>query len=107
MNSQAGRGTYEEVQSLIESVDSEGGRMRWRSGGRGGGGVWVLELKGRTTEVPIHSRKKNALDNLYVPKVDEPRTWDDYDHPGTLKNDAFWGLVALFRPQSVTSTKLN
>lgn len=97
MDSQAGRGAYDEVRSLIESVDSDGGHMWWRSGGYGGGGVWVLELKGRTAEVPVHGREKNDLDELYVPKVDAPQTWDDYDHPGTLKGDAFWGLIALFR----------
>ena len=96
MDNQAGHEAYEKVRGLIESVDSEGGCMWWRSGGSGGGGVWVLELRGRTTTVPVHGHEKNALDSLYIPKVDEPKTWDDYDHPGTLKDDAFWELVALF-----------
>ncbi len=70
--------------------------MWWRSGGSGGGGVWVLEMKGKATEVPVHGREKNRLDELYVPKVDNPKTWDDYDHPGTLKDDASRRLLALF-----------
>lgn len=89
-------GVYKAVYHLIKSMDEEGGRMWWRSGGSGGGGVWVLEMEGRATEVPVHGRDKNALDELYVPKVDNPKTWDDYDHPGTLKDDAPRRLLALF-----------
>ena len=49
------RGAYGEVHRLIKTIDPEGG-MRYRSGGSGGGGVWVLELNGKTAEVPVHGR---------------------------------------------------
>ncbi len=88
-------GVYEAVYRLIKTTAPQGG-MRWRSGGSGGGGVWVLKLKGKTAEVPVHGREKNRLDELYVPKVDDPRSWDDYDHAGTLKKDAPNRLLALF-----------
>jgi len=88
-------GVYKAVDRLIKETDPEGG-MRYRSGGSGGGGVWVLEMNGKTAEVPVHGREGNRLDDLYVPKVDAPRTWDDYDHPGTLKGDAHKRLLALF-----------
>ncbi len=85
-------GAYKEVQRLVEPVDSEGGRTWRRSDGHGGGGVRVLELRGKAVEVPVHGREKNGLDEPYVAGVDEPRTRDDYYHPGTLKKDAFWKL---------------
>jgi hypothetical protein len=28
--------------------------------------------------------------------VDNPKPWDYYDHPGTLKDDALWRLMVLF-----------
>lgn len=87
-------GVYKAVYRLIKTIDPEGG-MRYRRGGSGGGGVWVLELNGKTAEVPVHGREKNRLDELYVPKVDTPKTWGDYDHPGTLKKDASKRLLAL------------
>jgi len=96
MGRQAETGPYKAVQRLIETIDPEGGRMWWRSGGSGGGGVWVLEMEGKTAEVEVHVREKNRLDELYVPKVNDPQTWDDYDHPGTLKENASTRLVALF-----------
>ncbi len=72
-DAQAERRPYEEVHQLLESSDPEGGRMWWRPGGAGGGGQWVLELRGRVAKVPFHDHNKNALDELYVPLVDDPR----------------------------------
>ncbi len=64
-------------------------RLRWRPGGYGVGGVWVLELRGRATEVPVHGREKKDLDELCSVKSNAPRKWDHCDHPGTPKRDAF------------------
>ncbi len=81
-------GVYKAVYRLIKTTDPQGG-MRWRSGGSGGGGVWVLELQGRTAEVPVHGREKNRLDELYVPKVHDPRRTGGRIHPaGSLSNTA-------------------
>lgn len=87
---------YEKVRELIESIDSDGA-LTWHPGGAGGGGTWELRLKGKATEVRFLSDGINDLDRLYVPEVDNPRTYRDYGSPGRLRDDAFWGLVDLFR----------
>lgn len=83
---------YEKVQSLIEELD---GKMTWLPGG-GPGGVWELNLRGKTFQVPVRDDTINDLDLLYVPRVDNPQTWRDFGSPGTLVSDAFWRLVDLF-----------
>lgn len=84
---------YERVNELIKSI---GGTMSFVPGGSGGGGKWILLLRGKEREVPVHDQKVNALDQLYVPKVEEPLTWSDYDSDAPLVEDAFWRLVDLF-----------
>lgn len=83
---------YEKAQGLIESI---GGTMKWRPGGGPGGG-WELNLRGKTIKVEVRDDRINDLDRLYVPQVENPRTWCDYGSPGTLLDDAFWRLVDLF-----------
>lgn len=83
---------YEEAQALIESI---GGTMRWLPGG-GPGGAWELNLRGKTVRIEVRDDRVNDLDRLYVPLVENPRTWRDYGSPGTLTDDAFWKLVDLF-----------
>ena len=83
---------YEEVQHLLKSI---GGEMIYQPGG-GPGGVWILSLYGRTTQVEARNHTVNRLDVLYIPNVPEPKTWDDYDSPGKLAPNAFWKLVAMF-----------
>jgi hypothetical protein len=83
---------YEEIQHLLESI---GGEMKYQPGG-GPGGVWILNLHGRTTQVEVRNHTVNQLDMLYIPNVPEPKTWDDYDLPGKLAPEAFWKLVAMF-----------
>ncbi len=92
MGTQTKPRVYEEAQRLIESI---GGEMRWRPGG-GPGGVWELSLRGKTHPVEVRNDQINDLDWLYVPQVDNPRTWHDYGSPGELVDDAFWRLVGLF-----------
>ncbi|MDP9438798.1 MAG: hypothetical protein M3P49_08640, partial [Actinomycetota bacterium] len=85
-------GAYEEVQRLLKSI---GGTMKWQPGG-GPGGVWELHLRGKMHPVEVRNDQINALDELYVPQVDNPKTLHDYGSPGTLVDDAFWRLVDLF-----------
>lgn len=94
MGTQTNHRAYEEVQRLIESIDREG-TMTWLPGG-GPGGAWKLNLKGKTRLVEVRDDRINALDLLYVPQVDNPKTYHDYGSPGTLVDDAFWRLVELF-----------
>lgn len=81
---------YEKVHNLLESL---GGKMVYRPGG-GPGGVWVLALWGRTTEVEVRDNRVNRLDQLYVTKVENPETWEDFT--GELVEDVHWKLIALF-----------
>lgn len=69
--------------------------MTWLPGG-GGGGVWELNLRGKTTRVEVRDDRINNLDRLYVPQLDNPKISHDYGSPGTLVDDAFWRLVDLF-----------
>lgn len=68
--------------------------MTWRAGGHGGGGDWILHLRGRTATVGIHSRDVGVLDELYAlkPGVQQPKRWDENAWLG-LRDDAFWLLV--------------
>lgn len=92
MDTQTERRPYGRVRSLVESI---GGTMTWQPGG-GPGGVWELNLRGRTARIEARADRINALDRLYVARVDNPRTWDDYDPEAPLTEDAFWRLVRLF-----------
>lgn len=84
---------YEAVRGLIEAI---GGEMTWLAGGAPGGGIWEVVLHGRTARIPVRDNQVNDLDRLYVSKVENPKTWADYDDPGSLRTDAFWVLVTLF-----------
>ena len=88
---------YEKLRKLLESLD---GSMKWQSGGAGGGGVYVLELWGETLTEPARNTEVNRLDKLYVAKVDNPKTWGDYDYDEPeLVEGVHWKLVALFLQQ--------
>ena len=83
---------YPEVHKLLSEI---GGEMTYKPGG-GPGGVWVLALRGRTREIEVRNRSVNTLDRLYESRVENPRTWDDYEPHARLLPDAFWRLVQLF-----------
>jgi hypothetical protein len=84
---------YEQVRRLLQSV---GGDMRWLPGGGQGGGSWELTLQRKTVRIQVRDNQVNELDRLCVSRIDNPTTWDDYDTPAPLRQDAFWRLVALF-----------
>ncbi len=83
---------------VVELVTEIGGDMDWRPGGDGGGGTWEIDLHGKVARIPCHDQRINALDGLYVPKVAEPSTWEDYEQQ--LIPGAFWRLVDLVRERS-------
>jgi hypothetical protein len=83
---------YEQIRDILESI---GGKMIYRPGG-GPGGVWVLDLWGRTIKVEVRDNRVNCLDQLYIAKVKNPKTWEDYDPEAQLVEDVRWKLVALF-----------
>jgi hypothetical protein len=68
--------------------------MTFHAGG-GPGGLWRIELQGRTLTVDVRDRRVNDLDRLYVAKLENPQTWDDYEPNCPLKPGAFWQLVKL------------
>jgi hypothetical protein len=81
---------YGQVRNLVQSL---GGTMEWKP--KPPGGSWILKLHGRTREVPVRDHTSlNDLDPLYVAKVPNPASWDDFEN--TLVPDAFWRLVSLF-----------
>jgi len=95
MGTQSKEVPYGRVRNLVESI---GGTMTYQVGG-GPGGVWELNLWGRTARIDVRDNRINDLDRLYVARVDDPKTWDDYDPGAPLVEDAFWRLVGLFQNQ--------
>lgn len=85
--------TYGQAQTLIESF---GGKMKWLPGG-GPGGTWELTLGEHSARVPLRDHRANALDQLYVPAVQNPRKIGDYprDADAELVDDAPERLVRL------------
>jgi len=61
-------------------VEQKGGTMRFqREGYRYG--AWVISLDGKQAIVEAKGNHSLPdLDRLYVPRVDHPRTWEDYTH---------------------------
>jgi transcriptional regulator with XRE-family HTH domain len=83
---------------LIELIESRDGKMTYRSGGKGGGGTWVVKIWGKQAEFEVRNSRVNDLDALYVCGVSEPETWDDYEVDAPLVDNAFHlfaGLIAL------------
>lgn len=54
------------------------------------------EAPASTARVPVRGREKKDLDEFCIVKLNDPRTWDHRDHPGTPKRGAFWKLISLF-----------
>jgi hypothetical protein len=82
---------YWQVRELLAPCD---GTLTWKAGGFGGGGVWVLTLRGRTQIVPFRNEEINLLDKLFKPKVENPVVSGDYSE--VLADDAFWLLIEMF-----------
>lgn len=57
-------------------------------------GAWEISLAGKTITIEAEGRRTfPELDRLYVPKVVDPKTWDDYHDK--LVADAEEHLLAL------------
>ena len=66
---------YGKLRSIVER---HGGSMTYEREGRPRYGVWVITLGAETKIVPATGEKSfPELDKFYVPKIVEPKTWDD------------------------------
>ena len=66
---------YDKIRIIIEKHN---GTMTFqREGSRHG--AWTISLNGNTTTMELEGNSFfPELDKFYVPKVDEPKTWNDY-----------------------------
>ncbi len=89
------RRAYEEIRKLVEL---RGGTMRFqRSGYRFG--AWIITLDDKRVVLESTGRRLlTELDSLYVPKVPEPTTWEDYGRE--LVEDAEERLLSLLEVSS-------
>lgn len=95
MEASLDKNAYGKLRAFVESL---GGSMNYKPGG-GPGGVWQIELHGRTAEVAVRDSGLNLLDLLYVAKTSNPRSWDDFEKNPPLVDNAFWKLVNLIEFQ--------
>lgn len=88
---------YDKIRTLVEQ---HGGTMKYEKEGYEFG-AWVIRLGGKTTV--IESPGMGAfpkLDRLYVPRVPNPRGWDDYEDQLVPDAEAkLWVMLRLQPPQ--------
>jgi hypothetical protein len=90
MSSKAERRAYG---SLRDIVEKQGGTMVYQREGYQYG-AWVISLHGKTAVIEASGyRAFPKLDSLYIPKVDKPKTWNDYSND--LIDGAEQKLLAL------------
>jgi len=77
---------YGALTNLLKSI---GGNMENRPNVKGG--LYLLELHGRTAKVPVPNHEINPLDHFYIPKPGEQKTFHDFEQK--LLPDVFWKLV--------------
>ena len=67
---------YAQIRSLVER---RGGTMIYEHAGHRHG-AWLIAIGGRSLAVEATGERSfPQLDRLYVPRVPEPQTWDDYE----------------------------
>lgn len=82
---------YDLVRTAIERL---GGNMLWQREGFQYG-AWVLSLGDRTKTIEATGKRSfPELDALYIPKINAPKTWDDYQD--SLVPNAYAQIVKLF-----------
>mgnify|MGYP005812950067 CR=1 FL=1 len=67
---------YVQIRSLVER---RGGTMTYEHKGHHSG-AWLIATGGRSLAIEATGERSfPQLDRLYVPRVPEPQTWDDYE----------------------------
>ena len=61
-------------------VEVHQGRMEFKREGFPSGGAWIIEAEGKRRAFPSGGRRFPGIDDLLVPLVPDPKTWDDYDN---------------------------
>jgi hypothetical protein len=89
------RRVYEEIRTMVEK---HGGTMNHYRKGYPSGGAWVIRYGGKEKVFMPGGRKYPSLDNLLVPKVPNPQTWDDFYNQ--LREDAWEKLLKLLNDDS-------
>jgi hypothetical protein len=59
-------------------VEKAGGTMHHEKAGHGQGGSWIVVLNGHETVFQSNGAGFPPMDRLYVPKVENPRHYNDY-----------------------------
>ena len=78
---------------LRDIIERRGGSMAYRRQGYRYG-AWEISLDGKRAVIEaMGARTFPAFDSLFVPRVENPKTWDDYS--ATLVSDAEQQLLAL------------
>lgn len=60
-------------------VEEHGGSMEFEREGQSVGGAWIIRYNGKVKTFPSGGRKFPGIDELLVPKKQNPKTWDDYE----------------------------
>lgn len=71
------RRVYEEIRAMVEQ---HGGKMTFKREGFAVGGAWVIEYNGKTKVFPSGGKRFPGIDDLLVPRISNPKTWDDYNN---------------------------
>ena len=84
--------SYHPYGKLRDIIERHGGTMIYQ--GKGRHGAWVISLDGKNKVIKATGEKSfPELDRLYVPKVVEPKTWDD--RQDELLEDAEKYLISM------------
>lgn len=84
------RRAYEEIRSMVEQ---HGGTMTFQREGFQVGGAWIVRYSGKESVFHSGGGKFPGLDELYIPNIANPKTWDDYSN--VLVDDSWDKLLHL------------
>jgi len=84
------RRVYEEIRAMVEE---QGGSMEFQREGFPAGGAWIIQYSGKKRAFPSGGRRFPGIDDLLVPLVPNPKTWDDYEDK--LVDNAWGKLLRL------------
>jgi hypothetical protein len=79
---------YDLVRTMVEE---HGGKMWYERKGQPAGGAWMISYQGYEKAFPTVGHLFPGLDDLHVPKVQFPKSWDDFKNE--LLPDAWEKLV--------------